>query len=400
MSQPVAQQGVDNPENARKFKKRELGSWTIAAVLVSTEIGPTILGLPRRISTLAGTAAPMAILLGGLLGFLPLLGLWAVWRYYPELNFFEISKRLFGHTAGVVFNFIPILFYLWYGGLVAREFASIVVSAVLPRTPVEITLLVMLLTTAIAARDDVVGQGRMHLFYLPLLFLPSLLGMLFGLKEAHLSFLQPFLGNAPLRQIPAGSWAFYTTLRGIIIPLIFLPFLAKRKEAIVGLATGQGLVLLYDLLLMIATLAVFGVGELRQLEWPTLEYTKATSLPGSLLERLDSVFLAQWVIAVFTTLLTVYHASAYGLAQSFNLVDHRPLVTSLLPFFYCAAMAPPNLPILYQCITVTNSIGGILALLYPVIYLAVTLLKQRHNRGATQPQSLEIPYRSAVGHDR
>ncbi|WP_407649410.1 GerAB/ArcD/ProY family transporter [Brevibacillus composti] len=60
-------------------------------------------------------------------------------------------------------------------------------------------------------------------------------------------------------------------------------------------------------LIVIASIAIFGAEETKLLLWPTLELARMTSLPAYILERLDILFLAVWVTAVFTTLFSSYY---------------------------------------------------------------------------------------------
>ncbi|WP_373230558.1 GerAB/ArcD/ProY family transporter [Cohnella sp.] len=66
--------------------------------------------------------------------------------------------------------------------------------------------------------------------------------------------------------------------------------------------------------------------------WFTLELAKTISLPANILERLDAVFLAVWVTAVFTTFLSSYYLTIHYMNQYFNLRNHKIFSGIILPF--------------------------------------------------------------------
>ena len=134
--------------------------------------------------------------------------------------------------------------------------------------------------------------------------------------------------------------------------------------------------LLY-LLLVIATVAVFGPQATKLFVWPTLELAKTTMLPGEVLERLDAPFLILWVTAVFTTLYSTYSIVVRALKELFRLRDHRMFSAFILPFVFFAAMLPPNVVQLYRVIDVVSRTGLWITFVYPMLLLCVALIRKQ-----------------------
>ena len=97
------------------------------------------------------------------------------------------------------------------------------------------------------------------------------------------------------------------------------------------------------ILIVTATVSVFGAEETKKLLWPTLELAKATSLPANVLERLDAVFLAVWVTAVFTSLFSCYYFTIYSISKLFRLADHGMMSFFILPILFVLAIFAPKL---------------------------------------------------------
>ena len=120
------------------------------------------------------------------------------------------------------------------------------------------------------------------------------------------------------------------------------------------------------LLLVVATVSIFGSEEMKTLYWPTLELARTTSLPGNILQRLDVVFISVWVIAVFTTIFASYFLTIHSIKQFFRLQDHKMLAYFMLPFIFILAMLPQNILQLYDIIQFIGRIGLIITILYPM----------------------------------
>jgi spore germination protein len=126
-----------------------------------------------------------------------------------------------------------------------------------------------------------------------------------------------------------------------------------------------------------STLAVFGTEEMKNLLWPTLELAKTASLPLVFIERLDPVFLAVWVTAVFTAIMASFYTAVRGLAHFFNFKNHYILTTLLVPIIYLLAMQPPNIVVLYRIVKQVGLTGLALTVGYPLVLLVLHFLKKR-----------------------
>ena len=65
-------------------------------------------------------------------------------------------------------------FFAFLTGLGAREFGAVVITAILRETPLEVTVIVMLLLAAVTSRNDLNTFAYIHTFYLPIIIAPGL----------------------------------------------------------------------------------------------------------------------------------------------------------------------------------------------------------------------------------
>ncbi|MDA8351895.1 MAG: endospore germination permease [Firmicutes bacterium] len=353
------------------------------AVLISTVIGVGVLALPRFTAQSMDTGAPFLTVLGIGVGFVGLGLLTLLGMRFPNQTILEYSETILGKIPGRFGSLIVVLFFALLTALTAREFGQVVVASVLRQTPLEVTVLVMLLLAALPTRNGIDVFAYIHQFYLPFILAPALVIVALSLKNADPLFLQPILGNQPAGMFP-GMLTVAALFQGSFVHTLIIPSMRRPQKAWVAALWGLGISGALYVVIAMATLSVFGPELTKQFFWPTLELAKATSLPGAVLERLDAPFLILWVMAVFTTLLSSYYVTAYGMSRLFNLQDHRLFSWFILPFVFVLAMLPGNIHVLYDSIQWVGRAGLVPTILYPLLLLLVAAL--RGKRGASGGQ--------------
>lgn len=357
-------------------KSRQVTVTQAAAILVSTIIGVGVLPLPLFAVRAGDSAAPLVTLLGMAVAFLGLALITWLGMRFPEHSIFQYSNFIIGKWLGMLGSVIVILFYAILTSLTAREFGEVVVTSVLKTTPVEVTVIVMVVLAAISSRRPMLSFAYFHTFYFPFLLIPAVLIAALSLSNAEMTNLQPILFTEPNKLI-MGTFTIAALFQGSFILTLVIPAMRKPKKAmkasLFGMAIAGGLYLI----IVAASISIFGAEEMKKLLWPTLELAKATSLPGNVLERLDAAFLALWVTAVFTTLLSSYFLTSYAIKQLFRLKEHQTFSFILLPFIFFMAMLPQNITQLYEIIEDFGRIGLLITIGYPGLLLLLAFMRKK-----------------------
>lgn len=358
---------------------RQITVLQTAAILVSTIIGVGVLSLPLFAARAAESAAPIITLIGSVIAFMGLaLVTWLGIRF-PDHTIIEYSEQIIGKWLGRLGSVFIIAFFAVLTSLTAREFGEVVVTAVLKTTPVEVTVIVMLMLAAISARKSLTTFAYIHNFYFPLLLVPCLLIAILSLSNAEIINLQPIIWS-PANHVFVGVLTIAALFQGSFILTLVIPSMRQPKKAmkasLYGILIAGGLYIV----IVAASVSVFGSEEIKKLLWPTLELAKATNLPANILERLDAAFLAVWVTAVFTTLLSSYFLTAYALKQLFRLREHRVFSFILFPFIFFMAMIPQNVTQLYGIIEMVGRYGLIITIAYPALLLLLALLRKKRGK--------------------
>lgn len=363
---------------------REITAIQATAILISTIIGVGVLALPRLAVEAADTGASLVTFLGILLAF---VGLWLITKLgmrFPEKSIIRYSEDILGKWSGRIGSVCIIVFFAVLTALAAREFGEVVITSVLQRTPLEVTVIVMLLLAAITTRNDISTFAYIHMFYLPFLLAPGLLIVALSLKNATPVNLLPILGNEP-KGMFTGILTVSALFQGSFILTMVIPSMRRPEKAMKASLWGMLVAGGLYWVIVVATVAVFGAEEIKLLLWPTLELAKTTSLPGGILERLDAAFLAVWVTAVFTTLYSSYFLTVHAISELFRFRDHKMFSFFIFPFVFVIALLPQNVLHMYQIIESVGRIGLWITIVYPSLLFVVAMIrKKRGDRRAGQ----------------
>jgi spore germination protein len=354
-----------------------------AAILISSIIGVGVLEFPRVAVEAAGPGAPLATALGFIIAFFNIAILVLVGMRFPNQSIIGYGEEILGKWPGRIGISLIVLYFIALTGLNAREFGEVVVTGVLKRTPLEATVIIMLLLAMLPTRNDSATFAYIHLFYLPFIIAPGLMIVILSLKNASFNNLLPIWGN-PSRYFLTNVFAIAALFQTSFILSILMPLMRRPQKAMIAAIWGMSVAGGIYILIVVAAVAVFGSEEIRQLIWPTLELARTTSLPANVLERLDALFLIVWVTAVFTTLYTAYYLTIHAAAEMFRLRDHRMLSSFLLPFIFLAAMLPKDIILEYRIIRAAAVSGLLVTGAYPLLLLIVAVIRRKRGESRAE----------------
>ncbi|PYI56880.1 GerAB/ArcD/ProY family transporter [Paenibacillus flagellatus] len=356
--------------------RRQITAIQAAIILISTIIGVGVLPLPLFAAQAASTGGPLVTALGGLVALFGLFVITKLGQRFPDKSIVRYSEELIGKWPARIGSVCIIVFFALLTALAAREFGEVVVTSVLKKTPLDVTVIVMLLLAAMSTRNSITVFAYIHHFYFPVLLFPSLLIIVLSLKNANALFLQPVWGEGMSGFVP-GMLTIAALFQAAFVMTMVIPAMRNPARAMRASMWGLGIAGGVYVLIVTATMAVFGPEETKKLLWPTLELAKVTSLPANILERLDAAFLAIWVTAVFTTLFSTYYFTIHSISQLIRLKDHKMFSMMLLPYIFVMAMYPKNVLHMYEVIAKVGRIGLFLTIVYPLLLLIVSYARRK-----------------------
>jgi spore germination protein len=362
-------------------KPKSVTSLQLTLTTGTAIIGVGILAFPRIVVEYVDTGAPLAAFFAIALMALGSLILCYLGNAYPEQTLFEYADNLLGRTLNRVVLVVLGVYFLELTALASREFGEVVITSVLQHTPMTVTVMVMVLLATLSTRNDIGSFARILSFYMPLVYFPALVIVVLSLKSARLVNIMPVLsmfhrGNAwdalIAVLIVAALYQNYLVV-GLLLPFMYR-IQSAWKSTLIGMFSAGAIYII----IMFAVLSVFGFEEIKNLTWPTLELAKTAALPAAFIERLDPIFLAVWVTAVFCAIFAAYFIAINALSHVFRLQDHRALSLAVFPIIFELAAQPSNIVDLYRIIKLVGLSGLVLSLGYPFLLTLLHVLRKTH----------------------
>jgi spore germination protein KB len=294
---------------------------------------------------------------------------------FPNKNLFEINKIVFGAIIGTFVNLV-LLFHLWL--ILVRDissFGKFIGITLLPNTPEEMVLLLLILMLLVYGKTSVEVLARVNDLFFPyfvlmILFLPLALS-----NEMDMHLVQPIL---------IGQWSSFLSTNilsmgwygDIFVMGAFLHTLWGSQHVRSAMRHGAflasfmlGLFLLLEILVLGPTIA----GNLVYPNYNLIQQIHITDF----LDRMDLVILSIWFPVTACEVILIYLAFLTGLA---SLIKQRDYNTINTPIVLLLLMTTP---LAFKSTSEVSSFGNfsspVIMLSYqPILFLLLALLSLRY----------------------
>ena len=129
-------------------------------------------------------------------------------------------------------------------------------------------------------------------------------------------------------------------------------------------------------LVVIATMATFGMVEVQRIIWPAFSMYRVITVPGAFIENVHGVMMAIWVVAVYTTLAVFFFAAVILLSRLLGLKEHSFIVLPLAFLIYFLALVPGNISQVYSYLDAFSVYMGVpLCFILPVFIFIVARVR-------------------------
>ncbi|KAA9014903.1 GerAB/ArcD/ProY family transporter [Niallia endozanthoxylica] len=297
-------------------------------IVIAFTIGTAILHAP---SLLAGTANQDAWIASALT---LLFSLFFIYIYnqlvslYPFMTFVEMNEKVLGKWIGKITAFLY-LFYIFHilgGGY--RGIGDFFTTQVMVETPIEIIIIMFVLTSLIGVRLGLEVICRSALIFFPWIMMLLLMLSLLLIPELKFENIQPIFGEG-LKPIMNG---LYTNLSlpylQLAILLMITPFVTQeakmRKTFYIGTIIG-GMTLT---ILVMFSILILGTDTSARQSYAAYVLGKKISI-GDFLERIEVIVTIIWILTIYFKLTICYYGLSLGLAQVLGLKSYKILAYPL-----------------------------------------------------------------------
>lgn len=314
-------------------KYNEVSSLQFFFLLFLTQLGVSILSLPRDLTAVAKEDAWIAVILATLVNLVLVYIVVTLSQRYRGLTLVEISRQLLGRFWGTVLAVGYVLYVFVVTIYQVRTSMNLVINWILSNTNEDQLLLLGFIPFSYIVRNGLKVMARCFNFYFYHL-VPTFFFLFWPLVNFEPRFIMP-IGAEGILPILKAVFPALAVFYGYELILFVGPMVEKPNHIMPLALLSTALVgLLYTAVVFLVT-GFFGVGEMQFQVFPVLYM--ARTMRVAFLERLDIITNLVWLIVTFTTAAMYYYLTVFGLSRIFKLKEHKNLTFYLLPliFFAC-----------------------------------------------------------------
>jgi spore germination protein (amino acid permease) len=286
-----------------------------------TGSGASALGLftyQRVLVQAAGREAFWSLLLAILWAMVNIVLLITLARRFPRQTPPQYLEAVYGKSLGKLLLVTVILFFLFLSAVALREIGDLVNTVFLPATPIEVTMLLVLLAAVYASWYGLEAVARFLAIVYPITL--GLVALTFtgaGVRMTEIQAVIPSLPRDP-GALLAGTGAALFALFGFEIIIMLFPFVRDQSKPY---HPGLWIVFLNGALLLLSllvTLGVWGVEPVRHLQYPGSATLRVLRMPGVLVERLGAFVALSWTMLGLAFLTARLWALSLGVSLLFG----------------------------------------------------------------------------------
>lgn len=317
--------------------KEKITSFQVSALIMFT-IAPTgILLLPGAITALAKQNAWQSAALGTLIGIAIALLIGYICNQNPGMPLMNWLERRFGRWVCIAIGLFLARYYITVSVVSLNEFSKFISDEVLHRTPQWMTMTIIMLVVLYAVGQGIETIVRVNMITFLLSILLIAAGALLIMKNMHVKPLLP-LWEGSFTPVLKGSLLPASWLSEVGVLLLLAPYLREKKSAIRTGIAGVALAGAAIGVTVAVSIATFGPNLVPLITYPGFFIVSVIEL-GSLLERLEIVFISIWLLTMYLKLSVLMFGASQCLLQTFRIRSERPFLLALGLFVVLTALS-------------------------------------------------------------
>lgn len=348
-------------------------------ILIILDIfGVGVISLPKIATQYGNTDAPIVVCLAIIIALIYSLLISFVIEKYPNKNFVEIVSTITIEPVAYVVCSLFFLKLIIGVAMQIRLFAEIVNVILLPKTPIFIVVLTMIMLSAYSASKGYESRARLSEILIYFSIIPITIVFIIVAADVDFTNLLPIL-KTPREDILKGALFCSFAFNGLDLCLLVSPYINKPQKVRRGLLQVVLIIGFMFLIFTIITVARFGQTETKRFFWPILAMMDTIDLPGSFMERQEWLLIAFWTVSVFSV------ATAYLFFCTMLIKDitkkgtHKLYIKIIVPVIFFICMFPENADITSKYLAYSNENLALMFLFFVPLIL-ILMYKLRFGR--------------------
>ena len=245
--------------------------------------------------------AYIGVLIGGILGIIPLLFYIYYFNYKPKLNINEKNICLFGNFIGKIVNSIILLFTLFLIIVLFSNLVTFVQNDYLSKTPLILIIIAFIIPIYYSVSTGLKSILRTSLILFFFIIVLSLFTDLSLSVQIDINNFKPLLFQNSY------VYGFISYVSYNVIPLYLINIIPK-SEIVNNNKTNKYIIIFYIisflsiLINLIDVIGIFGINLSLLYKYPEFQILKKVSLIG-LSSRIDSILFSKWIFSMIITII-------------------------------------------------------------------------------------------------
>lgn len=301
----------------------------MAVSLIAMIVGTGVIVLPRALAVEMNTTDGWitVIVSGGFVMFFVFI-ITKLQKEFPGRNFLQfLAEGLFGKWISKLLAFSFFVYFICVVSFLSRFLAITIDIYLLPQTPTEVIVMILLLLSTYAISKGVQGIIHLNIMFTPIVLSIAFVIIIFEIPEFDLLNLRPIMADGFIPLFKGLKETMFSFL-GVEILFFFMAYMKKNDIRCLPLLTSIGIISFLYFSIIIATFAIFGLNSTKVITFPMIDLVKEIDIPGGIFERVEPIFITIWFMSMFNTI-----AAAHFLADTL-------LKKELLPYIKGGLLTP------------------------------------------------------------
>ncbi len=306
------------------LEKESISTNQFIWMLVAMIAGPSSMQISGLLISQAEQDAWLSVIGGWFLDVLLALVYAYMGIHFSGENFVQYSMTILGKYAGRIIGMMFPAFFLFVTVGVMWDLSNLITVVFLPETPVEVILISAYLVVGYGARKGIEVIGRNAEFMSPIFVLSIILLGFLLIPSINMDQLKPQLVHG---MFPFFSGSVYIlTFFGICIMMsMFIPICNRPENGFLSKFAASTLGAIVVGIIVIVSVAVFGIEQTKLLIYPGLELSKMINI-ANFFSRVEVIWKEIVIGTAILTSTILIWAVSLGVAQIAGLRTYRPLV--------------------------------------------------------------------------
>lgn len=333
-----------------KFKTK-ITAYQNTSMLILLSFIYQIMLMPILISNVDGPTAWIGIVIAMLIALIFLKPIIRLQENHPNKTLLDICADYMPKILVKIIGVLYISFFILASSILLKDFSEQVKMFMLFRTPSNIIILIILLTSSYATQKGINTVAQVAHITVIIAMVPLLAVTALSTSYSSISNILPIYPvdiKGVLQVVPYALIGFF----GFIIILFSNPYVGDYKKNLREnkrfLLTSAGIYILCFFLVMFK----FGQQEAKRLVWPFLSILKFLNIPGSFIESTEAVGISLNIVCAFISLSIILYFTNLSLQKTLRTEDNGYFIHIQTPIIYMAACLLPGMNVIIKYIKI------------------------------------------------